>query len=181
MAKKYIVVALIIGITLGSLGTYFSNYALNQIGIDELSIPSMNKEKPTGAQIQSTPKSILTNELQYNLVEVKKTDFGINGEKPLEGGVFLVTKIEIENFGKHEVIVYGKNWFLKDQDDRVYTPKTFNAAPEKNENIFSIRIPPGFKIVQDIGFEIPSRLDSARELYVADRAFESEPIFLGWV
>ena len=150
MAKKYIVVAIIIGITLGSVGTYFSNYALNLFGIDELSIPLMDEQMQMGAQMQSTPKSILTNELQYSLVEVKKTDFGINGEKPLEGGVFLITKIEIENFGKQEVIVYGENWFLKDQDDRVYTPKTFNATPEKNENIFSIRIPPGFKITQNI-------------------------------
>ena len=181
MAKKFIVIALIIGITLGSVGTYFSNYALNLFGIDELSIPSTDDEKKITAQIQSTPKSILTNELQYSLVEVKKTDFGINGEKPLEGGVFLVTKIEIENFGKQEVIVYGENWFLKDQDDRVYTPKTFNATPEKNENIFSIRIPPGFKITQNIGFEIPSKLESQKELYVADRAFESEPVFLGIV
>jgi hypothetical protein len=181
LAKKYIVVAIIDGLTLGSLGTYFSNYALNLFGIDEISIPSLDEQKQIGAQMQSTPKSILTNELQYNLVEVKKTDFGINGEKPLEGGVFLITKIEIENFGKQEVIVYGENWFLKDQDDRVYTPKTFNATPEKNENIFSIRIPPGFKITQNIGFEIPSKLESQKELYVADRAFESEPIFLGIV
>ncbi|MDH3618152.1 MAG: DUF4352 domain-containing protein [Nitrosopumilus sp.] len=181
MAKKYIVVAVIVGITLGSLGTYFSNYALNLFGIDEISIPSLDEQKQIGVQMQSIPKSIFTNELQYNLVEVKKTDFGINGEKPLEGGVFLITKIEIENFGKQEVIVYGENWFLKDQDDRVYTPKTFNATPEKNENIFSIRIPPGFKITQNIGFEIPSKLESQKELYVADRAFESEPIFLGIV
>ena len=180
MAKKYIVVAIIIGITLGSVGTYFSNYALNLFGIDEISIPSMDEEKQIGAQMH-TPKSILTNELQYSLVEVKKTDFGINGEKPLEGGVFLITKIKIENFGKQEVIVYGENWFLKDQDDRVYTPKTFSATPEKNENIFSIRIPPGFKITQNIGFEIPYKLESQKELYVADRAFESEPIFLGIV
>jgi hypothetical protein len=163
LAKKFIVIAIIIGITLGSVGTYFSNYALNLFGIDEISIPSMDEEKQMGAQMQSTPKSILTNELQYSLVEVKKTDFGINGEKPLEGGVFLITKIEIENFGKQEVIVYG------------------NATPEKNENIFSIRIPPGFKITQNIGFEIPSKLESKKELYVADRAFESEPIFLGTV
>jgi hypothetical protein len=181
LAKKYIVVAIIVGITLGSLGTYFSNYALNLFGIDEISIPSLDEQKQIGVQMQSIPKSIFTNELQYNLVEVKKTDFGINGEKPLEGGVFLITKIEIENFGKQEVIVYGENWFLKDQDDRVYTPKTFNATPEKNENIFSIRIPPGFKITQNIGFEIPSKLESQKELYVADRAFESEPIFLGIV
>lgn len=181
MAKKYIVVALIIGISLGSLGTYFSNYALNLFGIDELSIPSMDEDRQMGSQIHSIPKTILTNELQYTIVEVKTTDFGINGEKPLEGGVFLITKIEIENFGKQEVIVYGANWFLKDQEDRVYTPKTFNATPEKNENIFSIRIPPGFKITQNIGFEIPSKFESKKELYVADRAFESEPVFLGIV
>jgi hypothetical protein len=180
LAKKYIVVAIVIGITLGSLGTFFSNYALNLFGIDEISIPSMNEEKQMGTQMYA-PKTILTNELQYSLVEVKTTDFGINGERPLEGGVFLITKVEIENFGKQEVIVYGENWFLKDPDDRIYTPKTFNATPEKNENIFSIRIPPGFKITQNIGFEIPSKLDSQKELYVADRAFESEPIFLGIV
>lgn len=166
---------------MGSLGIYFSNYALNYFGIEELSIPSMVKEEPRSIQTQSFPKSILTNDLQYKLLEVKKTDFGINGEKPLEGGIFLITKVEIENFGKQEVIVYGENWFLKDKDDRIYTPKTFNATPEKNKNIFSIRIPPGFKIVQDIGFEIPSRLESERELYVANKSFESEPIFLGFV
>lgn len=181
MAKKHIVIAIIVGIVLGSFGTYYSNYAFNLFGIDELSIPSQNEEKQNYPQTQSIPKSIVTNELQYKLVEVKKTDFGINGEKPLGGGIFLITKIEIENLGKHEVIVYGENWFLKDQDDRIYTPKTFNAIPEKNENIFSIRIPPGFKIIQDIGFEIPASLDSSRELYVADRAFESEPVFLGLV
>ncbi len=173
--------AIIIGIVLGSIGTYFSNYALNQIGLDELSIPSTNKENPTDVKSHNLPKSILTNELQYKLIEVKKTDFGINGEKPLEGGIFLVTKVEIENLGNYEVIVYGKNWLLKDQENRVYTPKTFNAVPEKNENIFSIRIPPGFKIIQNVGFEVPSKVESVRELYVADRAFESEPIFLSIV
>lgn len=179
MAKKYVLIAIIIGIILGSLGTYYSNYALNLFGIEELSIPSMNKEKQTLVDPQSISKSILTNELHYKIIDVKETDFGINGEKPLAGGIFLITKIEIENLGKHEVIVYGKNWFLKDQEDRIYTPKTFNATPEKNENIFSIRIPPGFKIVHDVGFEVPSILVAPRELYVADRSFESEPIFLG--
>lgn len=179
MAKKYVLIAIIIGIILGSLGTYYSNYALNLFGIEELSIPSMNKEKQTLVDPQSISKSILTNELHYKIIDVKETDFGINGEKPLAGGIFLITKIEIENLGKHEVIVYGKNWFLKDQEDRIYTPKTFNATPEKNENIFSIRIPPGFKIVHDVGFEVPSILVAPRELYVADRSFESEPVFLG--
>jgi len=179
LAKKYIALGIIVGIVLGSLGTYFSNYAFNQIGIEEISLPSMKKEKQMQINSESPQASILTNELQYRIIEVKKTDFGINGEKPLEGGIFLVTKIEIENFGKHEIIVYGKNWFLKDQEDRIYTPKTFNATPEKNDNIFSIRIPPGFKIVHDVGFEVPLNLESSRELYVADSAFESEPIFLG--
>jgi len=102
-------------------------------------------------------------------------------EKPLEGGIFLITKIEIENFGKQEVIVYGKNWLLKDENERVYSPKTFNAIPENNENIFSIRIPPGFKIIKNIGFEIPSKVESTRELYVADKPLESNPILLGIV
>jgi len=181
LAKKYIFVAIIIGIAIGSVGTYFSNYAFNFFGIEELSIPSMGEGRPKDTSTQVFPQGLLTNELKYKLLEVKKIDFGINGEKPLEGGVFLITKIEIENLAKYEVTVYGENWFLKDQDDRVYTPKTFNATPEKNENIFSIRIPPGFKIVKGIGFEIPSNLESTRELYVADRAFESEPVFLGIV
>jgi len=56
-------------------------------------------------------KSILTNELQYSLIEVKKTDFGINGEKPLEGGVFLITKIEIENLGKKCISFFIYDFF----------------------------------------------------------------------
>lgn len=177
MAKKYILISIIIGIILGSIGTYFSNYALNLFGIDELVIPSIDKKIEDSTKIQDFPKSIQSNELQYNLIEVKKTDYGINGEKPLEGGIFLVAKIEIENLGKKEIVVFGKNWFLKDKEGRVYTPKTFNATPEKNENVFSIRIPPGFKITQNIGFEIPSKLNSPRELYVANGPFDSEPIF----
>ena len=181
MAKKYILISIIIGVILGSFGTYYSNYALNLLGIDELSIPSIDKKNDAGVRLPDVPKSILTNELRYNLIEVKKTDFGINGEKPLEGGVFLVVKIEIENLGKKEVTVFGKNWFLKDIVDRVYTPKTFSSIPENGENIFSVRIPPGFKITQNVGFEIPSKLESTKELYVPNKAFESEPIFLGVV
>ena len=149
--------------------------------MDEFSIPSINEEKEKNLVVPTLPKTLRTNELQYTLVEIKTTDFGINGEKPLEGGVFLITKVEIENFGKHEVIVYGKNWLLKDENERVYSPKTFNATPEKNENIFNIRIPPGFKITKSIGFEIPSNVESVRELYVADKPLESNPILLGIV
>ena len=49
------------------------------------------------------------------------------------------------------------------------------------EHIFSIRIPPGFKITKNIGFEIPSSLELDRELYVADKPFESQPVLLGIV
>lgn len=166
---------------LGSIGTYYSNYALKLFGIEELTLPSLNEDETKEVNSQTLPKTLQTNELQYTLLEVKRTDFGINGEKPLEGGIFLITKIEIENFGKQEIIVYGNNWLLKDENERVYTPKTFNATPEKNENIFSIRIPPGFKITKSIGFEVPSDLESKRELYVADSAFASSPILLGLV
>ena len=169
---------MIIGIIVGSLGTYYSNYAFSFIGIDELSFPSM-KEESKEMETQSLPKTLLTNELRYSLIEVKTTDFGINGEKPLEGGVFIISKIEIENYGKNEIVVYGKNWFLKDENDRMYTPKTFDANKEDNENIFSIRIPPGFKVVKNIGFEIPSSFELTRELYVADKPFVSQPVLLG--
>lgn len=179
MAKKFVVMGIIIGIIVGSIGTYYSNYAFSFLGIDELSLPTLDGEKPKQVEIPHLPKTLLTNELQYTLLEVKRTDFGVNGEKPLEGGVFLITKIGIENYGTTEAIVYGKNWQLKDENGRMYTPKTFDATKENAENIFSIRIPPGFKIVKNIGFEIPSSLELTRELYVADKPFESQPILLG--
>ncbi len=173
------VTGIIIGIIVGSIGTYYSNYAFNFLGIDELSLPSLEEEKSKRLEIPPLPKTLLTNELQYTLLEIKRTDFGVNGEKPLEGGVFLITKIEIENYGTAEAIVYGKNWLLKDEKGRIYTPKTFDASKEDNEHIFSIRIPPGFKITKNIGFEIPSSLELDRELYVADKPFESQPVLLG--
>ena len=181
MAKKFVIAGLTIGIVIGSIGTYYSNYAFSFFGIDELSFPSLTEEKSKEIKTQHLPKTLLTNELQYTLVEVKRTDFGVNGEKPLEGGVFLITKIEIENYGTTEAVVYGKNWILKDEKGRTYTPKTFDASKEDIEHVFSIRIPPGFKIVKNIGFEIPSSLELARELFVADKPFESQPILLGIV
>ena len=175
------VIGIIIGIFLGSFGTYYSNFAFSFFGIEEISFPSLKEKEHNTLEMQQLPKSLFTNDLQYVLLEVKRTDFGVNGEKPLEGGVFLITKIEIENFGTTEAIVYGKNWQLKDEEGRTYTPKTFDASLENGENVFSIRIPPGFKIVKNIGFEIPSSVDSTRELYVADKPFESQPILLGVV
>ena len=170
--------AVIIGIIIGSAGTYYSNYAFNFVGMSEIALPHPSGKILEEEIYNTLPKNIITNELQYSLVEVKRTDFGINGEKPLEGGMFLIAKIEIENFGKNEVIVYGSSWMLKDEEGRTYTPKTFNAIPESDGSVFSIRIPPGFTVVKNIGFEIPSSLDIPRELYVADKAFESKPIFL---
>jgi hypothetical protein len=181
LTKKFVIAGIIIGIVVGSIGTYYSNYAFSFFGIDELSFPSLKEEKSKEVDTQLLPKTLLTNELQYTLVEIKRTDFGVNGEKPLEGGVFLITKIEIENHGTTEAIVYGKNWLLKDEKGRTYTPKTFDASKEDVEHVFSIRIPPGFKIKTNVGFEIPSSLDLNRKLFVADKPFESKPILLGIV
>jgi hypothetical protein len=179
LAAKFIIIAIVISIFLGSMGTFYSNYALNFLGIPEISIPSIDKTEDKIEQTKSLPVSIVTNQLRYTLSEVKEIGFGINGEKPLEGGIFLLTKVEIENMGKNEVVIYGQNWQIRDKHDRVYTPKTFDAQPENNEKIFSIRIPPGFKITKTVGFEIPLGLEHPRDLYVADRGFESKPIFLG--
>lgn len=180
MAKKFIVLSLAIGIFIGISGSYFSEDIVEFFGIDQSMLPFMEKDKLQRDVNESQP-SIVTNDLRYKLASVKTTDFGINGEKPLSGGVFLVAKVEIENFAKEEVIVYGKNWKLKDENDRIYAPRTFDATPENGENIFSLRIPPGFKIVTNIGFEIPSNIESSRELFVADKAFESKPVLLGVV
>ncbi|MDX1440973.1 MAG: DUF4352 domain-containing protein [Nitrosopumilaceae archaeon] len=181
MAKKFIVAAVLFGIVIGSLGTYYSNYLLDSIGLENLDFPSNQKEESSPEPIDPLPKTLLTNEIQYTLLEVKQTDFGIRGEKPLEGGIFLITKLQIENFGKQEIVVYGKNWSLRDENNRIYTPKTFDVTNEDNENIFSIRIPPGFKIETNIGFEIPVNLDSNRELYVSDKGGVSQPIFLATI
>jgi len=179
LAKKQIITSLIIGIVIGSLGSYFSHDLLSFFGIDQSMLSFIDKEKLEVSGNQEFPKLLVTNDLHYKLIDVKNTDFGINGEKPLAGGIFLISKVEIENFGKEEVIVYGKNWKLKDENNRIYSPKTFDATPEKNENVFSIRIPPGFKIIKNIGFEIPSDIESSRQLYVANKPFDSEPILLG--
>lgn len=178
MTKKIIPVAVLVGIAIGATGTYYSNYAFSFFGIQEISIPSMEKKHTDDLTQEILSAVLFTNELQYTLVEVKKTDFGINGEKPLEGGIFLIVKVEIENFGKQEVTVYGKNWILTDENGRTYSPKTFNASPEINDNIFSIRIPPGFKVTKNVGFEIPSGIESERKMYVPDKPNESNPILL---
>ena len=179
MAKKWIVIGIIVGIILGSAGTYYSNYFLGYFGISELSFPSNTKTTVDSEPTTYLPITLETNELRYTLVEVKESDFGIKGEKPLEGGIYLINKIKIENLGTQELIVYGKDWKLIDKNERTYKVKTFDANPESAEKIFSIRIPPGFTVTNNIGFEIPSELQSSREFYVPNSGFESQPVLLG--
>ena len=58
---------------------------------------------------------------------MKKSDFGIMGEKPLEGGVYLIGKIKIENLGKQELI-------------ESVMPSTCNTASNsRNSVIFNLR------------------------------------------
>jgi len=165
---------------LGALGTYFSFYFTDFLGLERI-YPEPEIKTKVDSQKVPSPTILLTNDLKYTIVESLRTDFGINGERALKNGVFLVVKIEIENFGKKEVIIYGENWFLKDNQDRIFLPKTFDANPEETERLFSIRIPPGFKVTKHVGFEIPSSLESPIDLYVADKPFDSSPILLGKV
>ncbi|NIP62860.1 MAG: DUF4352 domain-containing protein [Nitrosopumilaceae archaeon] len=178
MRKKALILGLVIGVALGVVSTYYSVYALTLMEIQIL--PNLSDKDTVKSKLTSVtiPKTLFTDELKYVLLDTKRTDFGVNGEMPLEGGVFLIAKIEIENLTKEEIIVYGKNWFIQDAEDRIYKPHSFNAKKDP-ENIFSIRIPPGFTVVKNIGFEIPTELDSGIELYVADSGFSSSPILLG--
>ena len=132
-----------------------------------------------GITEQSHQPTIITNDLKYTVLDVRKSNFGVKGEKPLEGGIFIITKLEIENTGKSEVTVYGASWFVKDSDGRIFKPKTFDATPEEDERYFSIQIPPGFKIMRDVGFEVPATPELGLQLYVADKPLAAEPILLG--
>jgi len=176
--KRIFILGIIIGVAIGGIATYYSVYALTIMEIQIL--PNSSDQESVKQELISTtiPKTLFTDELKYVLLDTKRTDFGVNGEMPLEGGIFLIAKIEIENLTKEEIIIYGKNWFIKDTEDRIYKPHSFNAKKDP-ENLFSIRIPPGFTVVKNIGFEIPTELDSGINLYVADSGFNSSPIMLG--
>ncbi|MDX1596805.1 MAG: DUF4352 domain-containing protein [Nitrosopumilaceae archaeon] len=179
MNKKTLIAGIIIGVIVGGVSTYYSMYALTLMEIELL--PSVSKTEVIKEEKESVvvPKTLFTDELKYVLLDTKRTDFGVNGEMPLEGGIYLIIKVEIENLTKEEIVVYGKNWFIKDSEDRIYKPQSFNAKKD-TENIFSIRIPPGFTVVKNIGFEIPSNLESGMNFYVADSpGYVSEPILLG--
>jgi hypothetical protein len=181
MKGRNLLVGIIIGIIFGSSGTY---YLLVHTPILEINLlgPAVepSNQIPIEEMIETDQKLTLeTNNLRYTVLDVRKSDFGVKGEKPLEGGIFVISKIEIENIGKTEVKVYGTSWFVQDSEGRVFKPKTFDATPEKDEKFFSVQIPPGFKIVKDVGFEIPAQLKLPLQLYVADKSTSAEPILLG--
>lgn len=181
MRGRNLIVGIIIGIIIGSSGMYYLliNSPILEIGLLIPAVESINQIPIEGLSDNDQKPTLVTNDLKYTVLDVQKSDFGVKGEKPLEGGVFVISKIEIENIGKTEVMVFGTSWFVQDSEGRIFKPKTFDAAAEENEMLFSIQIPPGFKIVKDVGFEIPSQLKLPLQLYVADKPSTSDPVLLG--
>jgi hypothetical protein len=159
------VIILFAGIVIGSAGMYFVINNLPVPAIVNAPIVSFNDLEQL--EEKKAVNLLVTNNIRYNLLDTKKSEFGVNGEKPLEGGLFVITELEIENIGKEEMIIYGNSWFVKDSEERVYKPKSHNVNKD-NENIFSITIPPGFKVTKKIGFEIPKESDKSIDLFVAD-------------
>ncbi len=166
---------MIIGFAVGVSATTFAltNSELKGIfGLDEVS------EMTTIAE-DELETTLVTSDLKYAVLDVRKSEYGVNGERPLGGGIFVIARIEIENIGKTEVMVFGENWHLKDTKGRIFKPKSHNAQDLENEKRFSIEIPPGFKVIKDVGFEVPIASQSNLDLYVADSSFDSKPILLG--
>jgi hypothetical protein len=179
---RNLVIGLIIGIVIGSTGTYFLlvNTPILESGL--LGPQDSFTQIPIeGFSEQDLRPVLITNDLKYTVLDVRTSEFGVKGESPLEGGTYVVAKLEIENIGKTELIVYGTSWFVHDSEGRIFKPKTFDATPEEDGKYFSIQIPPGFKIRKDIGFEIPSEPSFPLQLYVAKNSFEAEPILLGQI
>lgn len=178
LRRRIFILGIIVGLAIGSAGMYFllktipfleSGFGGPVDSFTQLPIEDSDKDqKPT----------LITNDLKYTILDVRQSDFGVKGEKPLEGGIFVITKLEIENIGKTEIEVYGTSWFVQDSEGRIFKPKTFDATAEEDEKLFSIKIPPGFKVVKDIGFEIPSQPQLPLQLYVSDKSFSSDPILL---
>jgi hypothetical protein len=178
---RNLIVGIIIGIIIGSSGMYYLLVHSPILEIDLLG-PAVEtiKQKPIEELSDTEQKlTLATNDLKYTVLDVRKSDFGVKGEKPLEGGIFVISKIEIENIGKTEVMVFGTSWFVQDSEGRIFKPKTFDATLEKDEKIFSIQIPPGFKIIKDVGFEIPAQFKVPLQLYVADKSSKADPILMG--
>lgn len=175
MIARRFIAGTIIGIAVGASAVTFAltnNEIRSFLALDQVSeIQSSDQE--------DLATTLVTNDLKYAVLDVRKSEYGVNGERPLGGGIFVITKIEIENLGKTEVTVYGKSWYLEDSKGRIFKPKSYNAEKVENENRFSIDIPPGFKVVKDIGFEVPVSSQNNLDLYVADKSFDSKPILLG--
>ena len=177
---KIFLIGIVVGLVLGTIGFYFTLTTFPEMAsllfvfpqtLDEsveIPLEELNK-KPT----------LITNELVYTLLDTRQSEFGIQGEKPLSGGVFVISKLEIENIGKTEISVYGDSWYVQDSKDRIFKPKSFDPKLHNDERLFVIKIPPGFKLVNDIGFEVPSKLELPLYLYVDDASTESKSILLG--
>ena len=181
MKGRNLIVGIIIGIIIGSSGMY---YLLMYTPIAEIGLLGPVEESFNQVPIERLSEAdqkptLATNDLKYTVLDVRQSDFGVKGEKPLEGGIFVISKIEIENIGKTEVMVFGTSWFVQDSEGRIFKPKTFDTTSEEDEKIFSIQIPPGFKIVNDVGFEIPAQLKLPLQLYVADKSSTSDSVLLG--
>jgi hypothetical protein len=178
-----LIIGIIIGIAIGSSGMYFLlvNTPIFDIGLLGPIEDSFNQIPIEVLSEDSQKLFLVTNDLMYTVIDVRKSDFGVKGEKPLKGGIFVISKLEIENIGTTEVTVYGTSWFVQDSEGRIFKPKTFDASTEDGEKLFSIQIPPGFKVVNDIGFEIPALPQLPLQLYVSDKSFEADPILLGQI
>ena len=179
MSKKTVVILLFAGIVIGGSGMFVisENFPIYE-NENEINLDKFIKFEQESKEAVQTPTILFTNDLKYTLLDVNRLDFGINGEKPLEGGVFIIAEVEIENLQKEEAVIYGKNWFVKDSEGRIFKTKTHNATSEDSEKKFSIVIPPSFKVTKKIGFEIPSDSQLSMELFVADKPDDSQPILL---
>ena len=173
MGIKLVVIILFAGIAIGSAGMYF---IMNNLPFQENNITIIGLNEPAQTDEKNDSSLLITNNIKYNLLNTKESEFGVNGEKPLEGGIFAISEIEIENLGKNEIIIYGNSWFVKDSQERIYKPKSYDTNSEDNENIFSIRIPPGFTVTKKIGFEIPNDSNSVQLFVSNGPTKEAEPI-----
>jgi hypothetical protein len=180
---RNLVIGIIVGIIIGSFGTFFllNTFPFIETNILNVKDSALSPLPLKSLEAQDLKPVLITNNLKYSVLDVRKSSFGVKGEKPLEGGTFVITKIEIENIGKTEAVVYGTTWNVQDDLGRIFKPKSFDAQPEDEAKRFSIQIPPGFKVTQDIGFEVPSRSNASLYLFVADSSSTAEPILLGQI
>ncbi len=84
IARRFIA-GLIIGIALGatSAGFILMNSEIAQVlglgRISEVAAPTSTEKEEAQAA------TLITNDLKYAILDVRKSDYGVNGEKPLDG------------------------------------------------------------------------------------------------